>query len=151
MVYSLLRWSSVHGDWLLSFTVALFSVSKGVTLGGTPLERKGKKGTGKREKASWSLGVKNEGKGKWKKKSWRSILDEARRNRGSEQISTACLLLGHAKCDGLVSVMPAQLVSSSLGERASRIFKQQPVAILLDARFRVNDAAFTPQNHMTDY
>jgi len=85
------------------------------------------------------------------KKSWRSILDEARRNRGSEQISTACLLLGHAKCDGLVSVMLAQLVSSSLGERASRIFKQQPVAILLDARFRVNDAAFTPQNHMTDY
>ena len=116
------------------------------------LERKsGNREKRKGGKASWSLGVKNEGKGKWKKKSWRSILDEAQRNRGSEQISTACLLLGHAKCDGLVSVMPAQLVSSSLGERASRIFKQQPVAILLDARFRVNDAAFTPQNHMTDY
>jgi hypothetical protein len=47
--------------------------------------------------------------------------------------------------------MPAQLVSGSLGELASRIFKQQHVAMLLDSRFRVNDAAFTPQNHMTDY
>ena len=61
--------------------------------------------------------------------------DEARRNRGSEQTSAACLLLGHAKCGGLISVMPAQLVSCSLGKRASRIFKQQSGAILPDARF----------------
>ena len=53
--------------------------------------------------ASWSLGVKNDGKGKWKQKSWRSILNEARRNRGSEQISTACLLLGHANVMGYPS------------------------------------------------